>query len=248
MGFTIAFAVLAALCLTYFVIIVSYSGIDTAFGFAWAVAAILFGVVAFAGYIFHKKHIRLPSWLTIALCTVVGVALAIFIIAEAHIVRAMGHVPSDNLEYVIVLGAQIRGSRISKSLEKRLIRAKAYLDNNPNTQCIVSGGKGNGENLSEAQAMYDYLVNNGIDASRIIMEDKSASTKENIEFSMKYVREGARVGVVSSNFHVYRASLVCSKLGYDVEGIAAGSDRILFVNYMVREFAALVRYSLGGMV
>ncbi len=248
MTFIIIFAVLAALCLIYFVIIVSYGGIGTAFAFAWAVAAVVFAAVAVLWYVFRKHHIRLPGWLTVTILAFAGVILAAFIFVETNIVVAMGHKPSSDLDYVIVLGAQVRGTRVTRSLAKRLDKACEYLTSNPGTMCIVSGGKGSGEDISEAEAMYDYLVSAGIDSSRIIMENRSTSTMENIQYSMDMVPDGAKVGVISNNFHVYRATLVCKKLGYEAEGIAAGADEILFLNYMVREFAAIVRYVIGGMV
>ncbi len=85
------------------------------------------------------------------------------------------------------------------------------------------------------------------------MEDKSVNTAENIEFSMKKIKEHSKkelpqVGVITNNFHVYRATAVCKKSGYEISGIAAESDKILFINYMVREFFAVVKYKCSGII
>lgn len=89
--------------------------------------------------------------------------------------------------------------------------------------------------------MYDYLVQKGVDKSRLLLEDKSTSTVENIEYSMKIIEKNsqnatAKVGFITNNFHVFRAELVCRNMGYDIKGIPAKSDNKLLVNYMFREF------------
>lgn len=99
--------------------------------------------------------------------------------------------------------------------------------------------------------MYDYLVQKGVDKSRLLLEDKSTSTVENIEYSMKIIEKNSQnatveVGFITNNFHVFRAELVCRNMGYDIKGIPAKSDNKLLVNYMFREFFALVKYKITG--
>ena len=101
--------------------------------------------------------------------------------------------------------------------------------------------------------MRNYLVGYGIPEERIIMEDKATNTDENIEFSMEIINgisnvENPSIGIVTNNFHVFRTLCVCDEKGYDVTGIPAESDEILFINYMVREAFALVQYKLTGRV
>ncbi len=139
-----------------------------------------------------------------------------------------------------MLGAQIRGTAITNSLERRLIKALEYLDENPETRVIVSGGQGNGESISEAEAMASYLEEHGIAPERIWQENHSTSTEENLHFSQKLISDiTAPVGIVTNNFHMYRALRTARKLGFtQTDGIPATSNPVLFLNYMVREFFA----------
>lgn len=250
---TVIFGILAILCLIYYVIMVTYAGLHTAFASVWLTAVFVFASITVVLGWLYKREIRIP----IPIKTIAGIfctiCLLLFIVVEGLIVTKMLEVPKDHLDYVIVLGAQVRGTRITNSLHKRLEKAKEYLEANPDTIAIVSGGQGEGEDLSEAQCMKDYLVEQGIESDRIRMEDKSANTNENIEFSMKMIQsisEKAKpdIGIITNNFHVYRATAVCKKKGYEVCGIGAPSDEILFLNYMVREFFAVVKYKAAGTI
>lgn len=82
-----------------------------------------------------------------------------------------------NLDYIIVLGAHVDGTRMTLALLERARRALLYLEENPGTKAVLSGGKGDGENISEAEAMYRYLTCHGIDGDRLIREEESTSTK-----------------------------------------------------------------------
>lgn len=253
MAFTIVFGILSLICLIYWVVMVSYASLGTSFAVAWLAVGILFGLFAVLGFLDYRKVIKMSIWIKRSIVIFISVCAFVFAIVEGMIIAQMFKKPQENLEYVIVLGAQVRGTTITKTLRKRLDVAVEYLDANPDTIAIVSGGKGDGEDLSEAQCMYDYLVENGIDSDRVIMEDKSTSTDENIRFSMaiieeEYEGEDLDVGIITNNFHVYRTVKVCEKKGYEVDGISADSDNILFANYMVREFFALVQYKLTGKI
>lgn len=164
----------------------------------------------------------------------------IFVIIEIFIISAMFQVPGQNLDYIIVLGAQIRGMHITNSLERRLEKAIEYLKENPATTVIVSGGQGKGEDVSEADAMAMYLEEHGIEKTRILREDKSTSTEENLKFSQTFISDITRpMGVVTNSFHVYRAMRTAKNVGFsNVQGIVASSNPVLFLNYMVREFFA----------
>lgn len=85
---------------------------------------------------------------------------------------------NPNLDYVVVLGAQVRKSGPSKVLRYRLDTAINYLNENPGTICIVSGGKGPNEPVAEAQGMTNYLESYSIKKNRIIKEMKSKTTQE----------------------------------------------------------------------
>ena len=123
-----------------------------------------------------------------------------------------------------------------------LIKGLDYLLAHDNTKVIVSGGQGRGEDVTEAFAMKNYLTDKGIDEKRIIMEEKSRSTEENLKYSLSYIKDvNEKVGIVTNNFHVYRSVKLAKRAGYkDVVGIAAGADPVLLLNYLVREFFAVV--------
>ena len=253
MVMTITFGILAGLCFGYYIIMVSYAGIHTAFASVWLAAVICFSVLAFLPPIIIRRQIKIPIWFKAGFTILFCVIIILFLAVEGCIISGMTSKPKENLDYVIVLGAQVRGTRITNSLRKRLEKACEYLDENPDAVVVVSGGQGKGEDLSEAQCMKDYLIEYGISEDRIIMEDKSTNTAENIEFSMKKIKEHSKkeapqVGVVTNNFHVYRATAICKKSGYEISGIPAKSDKILFVNYMLREFFAVVKYKCSGTI
>ena len=166
----------------------------------------------------------------------------LFLAVEFFIVRAMRPGRKKNCRYLIVLGAQVRGERITDSLKRRLDAALLYHQVCSSVKIIVSGGQGKGEDVSEAYAMAQYLREHGVKDEQIMLEDQSRTTRENLRFSKAYLEElKTPVGIVTNNFHLFRALLIGRSEGYEnLTGIAAGCNRILFLNYMVREFFAVV--------
>lgn len=172
---------------------------------------------------------------------VVMVLMGIFCILMASEFSAKG---KKNLDYIIVLGAQVRDTGVSKVLKYRLDVAKEYLDENLNTICIVSGGQGANELCTEAEAMADYLFSQGIEKDRILLEDKSRNTEENIRYSRKLMREEYDgVGIVTNNFHVFRSVQIAKNQGLkDVYGIAADSNIWYLPHNMLRECGSILKY------
>lgn len=149
---------------------------------------------------------------------------------------------------VIVLGCQVRGETPSTMLAKRCDAALETLSEYPNAVCVVSGGKGNGENISEAEAMRRYLVERGIPESRIIAEDRSTSTRENIRLSAELLRERGidRAVIVTNEFHQYRADIYARNSGLTVGHHSAKTPLYNLANYWVREWAALLSAVILG--
>lgn len=205
----------------------------------------------FAGFwiVFGAFHIgigllvwKTPDWIDYIVLTISIILWILFFAVELIILCAMAVIPKKHLKYIIILGAQIRGKDITGSLKRRLDKGLRYLQENPETLCIVSGGKGKGEDISEAEAMADYLKSCGIEDKRIYLEDSSTTTWENLEFSKRFIEnlEKDKIGIVSNNFHIYRAMKMAGILGYKkVFALAATTNMVLFPNYMVREFFAL---------
>lgn len=192
---------------------------------------------------------RLRRALVILLC----LGAVCFAVLEAPVVRAAGGEPEYEADYLIVLGAGVRGDVPSLSLKNRLDAALEYLREHPGCTAVVSGGQGPGENLSEAQAMFDYLTARGIEPERVLMEDRSTSTMENLSFSCEILRsagvepEKAEIAVLSSEYHLYRAQYLARGMGVELHGVAAHtSNVVLMVNYFIREaFAVLYTWIFG---
>ena len=134
----------------------------------------------------------------------------------------------------------------SVGLKYRLDEAMEYLNDNPDTQCIVTGGQGYNEPFEEAVGMAEYLKKNGISEERIILETKSTTTKQNIENSKELMEKDASIGIVTNNFHMFRALCIAKKQGLShVCGIASKSNPIYLPNNMLREFFAMVKFFVG---
>lgn len=154
--------------------------------------------------------------------------------------------PVKNLDYIIVLGAQVKESGPSVVLRYRLDRAVSYLKENDNTLVIVSGGQGANEKTTEASVMKEYLVNNGINENRIIIEDKSNTTKENLINSKKITRDNKSIGIVTNNFHMYRALLIGKKYKVNAVGIPSKSNSYYLPNNLLREVFAYIKFIILG--
>ena len=154
----------------------------------------------------------------------------------------------DNREPVlIVLGCQVRGYSPSLMLTERLDAAYEYMIEHPEAVCIVSGGKGPGEKISEAKCMYDYLINKGISGDRIYKEDKSTTTAENLLFSREILeREGLGndIAIVTNEFHEYRARRQAYTYGLSSIPVSAETAGWLFPTFYVRELYAIPGYFL----
>ena len=152
-------------------------------------------------------------------------------------------------DYVIVLGCTVEGTEPSVMLQDRINAAYAYLQES-DAICIVSGGMGDDENITEAQCMFNGLTAMGIDADRIWLEDQATSTLENLEYSMALIEERTgsqpdHVAVLSSEFHLYRAQMFAREMGLDIRPVYAASTRDLryYVTFL-REILLIWYYSI----
>ena len=226
--------------LIYYFVLVFYSGKwNSTFSGFWLAAGgvhFLLGCVPLS----FQAH---PLILTLYLC-----GCAVFLAVEIKIVHAMKFSYTGKLDFLIVLGAQVRGRRITNSLQRRIDRAAAYLIEHPDTEVVVSGGRGKGEEISEAEAMALDLVRQGIPRDRIYLEDQSTSTRENLRYSRQFLKPDIhRVGIVTNDFHLYRALQTGRQEGYkNLYGIAASSNPIFQLNYLVREFFAVLALWCAG--
>lgn len=238
----------AILCALYYLGIIVYSGIYTDFSWIWPVGVVFLGGNGLL-FIINKKNPDLfPVWIKYTYSILIFSCICFFFMLFLKVLSAMKGKGRENLDYVVVLGAHVKGELPSKALLKRLEAALDYGEKNPETKLVLSGGQGFGENITEALCMKRYLVKNGISSDRLILEEKSTDTRENLKFSdeMTGCKE-KKTGILSNDFHVYRAVRLAKKLGYvSPEGIAAQSDPFMEPHYIVREIFALVKEQLKG--
>lgn len=241
-------AAAGGLCLAYYFVIICFAGVTADFAWIWVLAALALG--AGSGLVrFEKLHPGFfPAWLRYGVIAAVLLGLIVFGVLCFQVIGKMGARGSENLDYVVVLGAQVKGETPSRALRKRLEAALEYASENETAILILSGGQGPGEDITEAECMRRWLTDRGVEEERLVLEDQSVSTKENLQFSDERTGCGEkRTGILSNNFHVYRALKLAEKLGYtQCEGIAAASDPVMQVHYVVREVFALVKEKLRG--
>lgn len=167
-----------------------------------------------------------------------------FIIIEALIFYSARENKTDNVDYVIILGAGLKGDRITATFKNRLDAGYEYLTKNKGVKVIVTGGQGIGETITEADAMKQYLVNKGIDENRIIMEDKATSTMENFKFSKKLLplsTKKYKIMIVTSDFHIFRSKILARRNGFIPYGLPAKTWRGVFINSCIREYFAVIK-------
>lgn len=233
------FLILGSIFILYYLICGLYGGFRLSVLWIWLVAgAVCVGIGL--GW-FNGAWARVPAMLRTAAYVACMLFLMAFILTEAMVISCFHAKGEKNLDYLIVLGAAVKGTAPSNALAYRIETACRYMRENPRTKAIVSGGQGPGEDISEAECMKREMARCGIPASRIQKEDQSASTSQNIRFSYRFIGDNhVRVGVVSSNFHVYRAVEIAKKQGpYPVCPIAAAYPGILLPHYAVREFLTI---------
>lgn len=235
--------VLAVFCFGYYGCCVAYAGFASSFIGIWLAAGVFFLAVFIIRMAEKLGKISFSPVIVWGFRICMIIFIGTFIIAETAIIMQRYKKTEDNCDYLLILGCRVRGTEVTKSLRYRLDSALEYLENNENTQIIVSGGQGKGEDISEAQAMKDYLCEHGVEAARIIMEDKSTDTVQNIRYSAEYIStKTAKICVVSNDFHLFRAKRIVNAQGLkNVSTIAAPSDEVLFLNYMVREYFGIIK-------
>lgn len=215
----------------------------------WLVAGGIFLLPCIIRAIAAKLHSRITLLrpIGIILMALLAAMIVFFLVIECFIAANMRSSYNADLDCIIVLGARVNGTVPSKSLMLRIETAYGYLASHGNCVAILSGGRGDGEEISEAECMKRELVSRGIDENRLVLEDRSTSTAENIRFSNEArPLRGSSVGIVSNGFHIFRAKLIAKSAGINAVGIASPSDNFIVPHYMAREFITTVADILRG--
>ena len=218
--------------------LIKKAGSGTRFYRTWyyiSLCLLFFGIIFITGI---DRYIPGAVFKVLTVLIVCGALVAVIILI--YILSGIKGSERKGLDALVVLGSQIREDGPSKSLLFRLQEADRYLKENPQTLCIVTGGQGYNEPITEAEGMKSYLVENGIGEDRIIMEDRATTTYENLLFSSAFLdRKNDHVGIVTNNFHIKRSICIARKLGYShVCGIAGYSMPSFLPNNLLREVLA----------
>lgn len=238
---------LAALMLLFQFVLQGYS-------FSALVCGVLILILSFYNVTGAMKD-RFPrtmKWLRRCVTGILCVGLLIVSVTEVLVIRASFGDPERDCEFVLVLGAKVREDGPSVSLMNRIDAAYEYLIAHPDSIAIVSGGQGVDEPITEAECMYTHLVERGIDPERVWMEDQATSTWENMNFTLDLIesRTGKRpevLGLVSSEYHLFRAGMFARDCGVESVGIPTHTTRLSqMINHFMREVAGVWHYLILG--
>lgn len=209
------------------------------------------GILAAAIYWDKVKTLTTQVWQQafgkVLLCTIALVlagGITIGGIFSANMVY-YGSQQSKRTDCVIILGCQVVGEIPSFMLQDRLNAALELLESNPNAVCIVSGGQGARESITEAETMRRWLTERGISEERIIKEESSVSTSENLSLCADIISKqeiSGTITIVTNEFHQYRAHLYAQNVGVNAQHYSAATSVRLIVNYWLREWVGLLKY------
>jgi len=167
-----------------------------------------------------------------------------FIVIEGLIIYNANITKETSVDYIVILGAMVRGDTPSLILDERLQAGLNCIKKHPEAKVILSGAKGPGENISEAQAMRIYLINNGVDEAKLIKEENSTNTFENLENSKKIIAKinnKTKIFIVTSDFHMFRSKMLASRIGLTAYGVPAKTELYLQPTYYLREYFAVMK-------
>ena len=210
-----------------------------AFGYLAAGAFILLGIFfnPVEAYVKQLWQSGGGKALVCGVCAVIILFCGVFFVTLGTVISHSQLTAEDNAT-VIILGCKIRGDVPSVTLKARCNAASDYMKNNPQAKAVATGGQGRDENLSEGECIYNLLTENGVEPARILIEDKSVNTDENIKNAATIIeRNGLSkdVAIATSDYHEYRASLICKKYGLSAKSVPARTSKLYKPTYFTRE-------------
>lgn len=232
-------AILYAVVLTIFITGFNFGNIFTAFA-GLAIAFIFFNnEYRVFNLSIRNKRIR-GTLKLILLFWIIS-----FIIVEGIIVYSIKTDAYIKADYLMILGGGLNGGELSVSLLKRMEKGVEYLEKNPDAKVIVSGGQGPGEEITEAEAMAQYLLAQGIKEDRIIKEEKSTSTMENFKYSREIlkgeIKENQELVIVTNDFHMFRSKLLAKRNGFVPFALPCKTPLSVLPNFYIREYFAVIK-------
>lgn len=169
-----------------------------------------------------------------------GACAAAFALLEAK--ASKGESPA-NPDFLLILGCRVRADEAEATLKTRIEAAAKYLKENPNTAAVCCGGIVHPDQTkSEAAVIRDGLLSAGIDDARIILEDKSKTTRENFINAKKIIdgfslSKEPKIAFLSSEFHLLRSGVIAKRAGVSALSVAAPSPKAELIKNYIREFA-----------
>lgn len=239
----ILLSLLGGVSFIYFLIIFIKLGPSSTFNYFWLLFTLFcIGLIFFIQYYARRGKVP-PKWIIIPMEILIGIGFFGFVLIEGIIIHASMGKAQAHADYLIILGAKVNGTHPSLILRYRIEAGAEYLKQNPETMVIASGGQGADEGISEAQCIYNELVKLGIEPERIILEEQSTNTRENLLYSSEFLQKGENsVVVTTTDFHLFRAVQLAKKCGYrSVSGNNAKSVWWLIPTNYTREFFAILK-------
>ena len=161
-------------------------------------------------------------------------------------VKAAKNQPKMDKDYILILGCKLsRKGGLTPLLRGRVDRALQFARQQQAASghmpvLIPCGGQGKDELRSEASAMCEYLLEQGVPENGIMAEDRSVNTWENIRNAQAMMKPGAKVAYSTTNYHVFRAGVWASRNGLPAEGMGSRTKWYYWPNAFMREYTALI--------
>lgn len=240
------FAIIAIVFIIYFIVSL-VAGLDKLACVAGLLLSIWVMCVSIKPIYTSIKDLCFKTGFTHILFVIVNVCFIIFAAYGALVTGAMAfcasQAPTEN-STAVVLGAQVKPWGPSTILRGRINAAEVYLNENPDSCAVLTGGKGDDEPMSEAQSMYETLTEMGVDSNRLYQEDKATNTTENFKYSLEIIKENGLnedIAIVTDSFHQLRARIICMQLGIkqNVGAVSADTSLKYLPVFAVREWFAL---------
>lgn len=264
--------ILGILCGIYGTVVIFMTGFLELQNYIWYVFAFVFFALGKLFKLYLNK--RIPLWSVVSVYTLATLGILIFIITVVIIRLSLPKNDEPGLDFLIVLGSKPDMEKNGSEAKYRLDKAIEYIEENPYTMLIISGGITRDGKI-EAIEMADYLIENGIDRDNILVEIESHNTRENLIYSKalidKYNEDMKRntnliiindigpvlevedrpqtIGVLTNDFHIFRSIKAAKKIGYtQVFPISARSNKVLYLHMMMRETFAILKYKFLGYI
>ena len=191
--------------------------------------------------------LSITSKIVTVLIIAMVLVILLWILTGKWIANGQKPIADGKNDYAIILGAKVNGETPSLSLRYRLDAALNYANDYPHVQLVLSGGQGPGEHISEAEAMRRYLMENGIDEDRLLLESTSTSTYENILYSQEMLPSSVRsVTIITSDYHLVRSKRIAQNLNLQADVVAAKTPEVVEQKLRFRERIALIKTAIIG--